>query len=152
VLAQEDSSPRSSRFALAIASAPSLRDASVSVRCLAVGGSIDRACGIVWRVQDAKNYYLARANALEDNVRLYFVQNGNRHQIAGWDGAVTSCAWHTLRADMRGDHIEVYWDDKKVVDARDGRVSEPGRIGLWIKADSRTVFDDLTLREIHAPR
>jgi len=146
VLSQEDSSRQSSRFATAVVSGLAWRDGSVSVRCAALGGTIDRACGIVWRFQDERNYYVARANALENNVRLYYVQDGSRHEIAGWNGAVTSCAWHTLRADMRGDQVEIFWNDQRVIEARDSRFVQPGRSGVWIKADSRTAFDDLSVR------
>jgi hypothetical protein len=145
VLAQEDSDRTSSRFTLAVLRTEPVGDARVEVTCLPWAGKTDRACGIVWRLRDAQNYYLARANALEDNVRLYYVQNGKRTEIASWKGAVTSSGWHRLRADMRGDHIEVYWDDQKVIDARDTRFVAAGRVGLWTKADSRTLFDDLLL-------
>lgn len=150
VLAQEDDDRTDYRFPLAVADAPSLRDVRVSVRCKPVQGRVDRACGIVWRYVDENNYYLTRANALENNVRLYYVQNGRRVQIAGWNGPVTSGTWHELRADMVGDHMEVYFNGAKVMDAHDGRFSTPGRIGLWTKADSQTLFDDLaaTPREV----
>jgi len=146
VLAQEDSSRSSSRFALAVATDALFGDARVDTQCLALAGSTDRACGLVWRLRDARNYYLARANALENNVRFYYVEDGSRHEVAGWTGPVSSCAWHTLRADMRGDHVEIYWDGQKVIDSRDSRFPSAGRVGLWTKADSRTLFDDLVVR------
>jgi len=146
VLAQEDSDRTSSRFALVVAPRDSMRNGMVEVRCLSLAGKTDRACGLVWRLRDADNYYLARANALEDNVRFYYVQNGSRKEIASWNGPVASCAWHTLRADMRDDHVEVYWDGQKVIDAHDAHFGNAGRVGLWTKADSRTLFDDLTMR------
>jgi hypothetical protein len=147
-LAQEDSSRSSSRFALAVPAGVIFGDVGVSVKCFPFAGRVDRACGLVWRLRDEQNYYLARANALEGNVRFYYVQNGSRHEVAGWDGPVTSCAWHTLRADMHGDHVEVFWDGQKVIDSRDGRFAGDGRIGLWTKADSRTLFDDLVVRRL----
>ena len=146
VLVQEDSSRESSRFLTAVASGMLWRDGSVSVQCAALSGGIDRACGVVWRFQDEHNYYVARANALENNVRLYYVQDGSRHEIAGWNGPVASCVWHSLRADMRGDQIDVFWNGQHVIGARDSRFAQAGRVGLWVKADSRTAFDDLTMR------
>ncbi len=143
-LAQEDSDRTDYRFPVAVADSPSLGDVSVTVRCKPVSGRVDQACGIVWRYRDENNYYLARANALEDNVNFYYVQNGRRREIKGWRGKVTSGAWHELRADMRGDHVEVYFDATKVVDARDSRFSMPGKVGVWTKADSRILFDDLS--------
>ena len=148
VLAQEDSSRVDGRYALAIAREPSYKDVAVSVRCLAFGGSIDRACGLVWRLRDAQNYYLARANALENNVRFYIVEAGRRQELASWSGPVTSCGWHTLRATMKDDHVEVFWNGQKVIDARDARLATPGRVGVWTKADSRSIFDDLSVTRI----
>lgn len=92
-------------------------------------------------------YYLARANALEDNFRLYYVENGTRREIAGWNGAVQACTWPTLGADTRGEEVEVFWDGHRIIEARDSRFSAAGRIGVWTKADSRTLFDDLVVRQ-----
>jgi hypothetical protein len=144
VLAQEDTDRTDYRFPVAVADAPSYGDVRVSVRCKPVSGRVDQACGIVWRYRDENNYYVARANALEGNVRFYYVENGRRREVKGWDGAVRGGAWHELRADMRGDHVEVYFDGTKVIDARDARFATPGKVGVWTKADSRTLFDDLT--------
>ena len=144
VLAQEDSDRTDYRFPVAVADAPSFGDVSVSVRCKPVGGRVDRACGIVWRYQDENNYYLTRANALEDNVCWYYVQNGRRIEVKRVKVKVASEVWHALRADMRGDHVEVYFNGTKLIDVHDSRFTAPGRVGLWTKADSYTLFDDLT--------
>ena len=143
VLAQVDADDTDSRFPVAVLDAPILRDVRVSVRCKAVSGRVDRACGLVARYLDEDTYLLTRANALEDNVRLYVVKNGQRHQLASWSGKVSSGAWHQLRLEVRGDHLEVSWDGKKVLDHHDGTLSQAGRAGLWTKADSVTVFDEL---------
>src|SRR5438876_269823 len=81
VLAQEDSDRTDYRFPVAVADGPTFGDVSVTVRCKPVSGRVDRACGIVWRYQDDNNYYLTRANALEDNVCWYYVQNGRRVEV-----------------------------------------------------------------------
>jgi hypothetical protein len=86
---------------------------------------------------------VVRANALESNVRFYFVKNGNRQQFADWNGPVSSNQWHELRVDAAGDRFEVFWDKQKVITARDGTFTEAGKVGLWTKADSVTYFDDL---------
>lgn len=145
VLAQEDDDDTDSRFAIAVADSPSFADVRISVRCKPYAGRVDQACGIVWRYQDENNYYLARANALEDNVNFYYVQNGRRREVKGWRGKVATAAWHGLSADMRGDHVGVYFDSAKVIDVRDSRFSAAGKVGVWTKADSRTLFDDLTV-------
>jgi len=97
---------------------------------------------------DANNYFLTRANALEDNVRFYFVKNGRRQQVASFSGKVATNAWHELRATMRGDHVEIFWDGAKVIDARDATFPDAGKIGVWTKADSVTYFDDVTVKPL----
>jgi hypothetical protein len=144
VLAQEDTDGTDNRFPVAVEDTLRFADASVSVRCKPVSGRVDQACGIVWRYRDENNYYLARANALENNVNFYYVKDGRRREVEGSGVTVTSGTWHQLRADMRGDHVGVFFDGAKVIDARDTRFSAPGRVGVWTKADSHTLFDDLT--------
>jgi hypothetical protein len=148
VLAQTDADTTDDRFPVAFASEPVLKDCELSVRCKPISGKVDRACGLVFRLRDANNYYLTRANALEDNVRLYYVKDGHRQQIATYGGKVGSDAWHDLRAVARGDHFEVYWDGKKVLDHHDATFSEGGMVGVWTKADSVTYFDDLRVRSL----
>ena len=91
------------------------------------------------------------ANALENNVRIYYVKEGNRRQFAGWNGKVTSGEWHDLRVDAKGDHFEVSYDGKKVIDATDKSFPDAGKIGLWTKADSVTYFDNLTVHPMDQP-
>jgi hypothetical protein len=146
VLAQVDSDRTDYRFPVAAALAPTIMDGSVSVKCKPVSGRVDRACGLVFRYQDENNYYLTRANALEDNLRFYYVKNGRRIQVANWSGKVTSGVWHELRVDFQGDRVEVAWDGMKRIDTHDRTFSGPGRVGVWTKADSYTLFDDLTVR------
>jgi hypothetical protein len=143
VLAQIDTDSTSYRFPVAVVDEPILRDLRLSVRCKPVTGKVDQACGVVFRYRDENNYYVARANALEDNVRFYHVSAGKRHELASWTGRVTSGNWHELRVHAMGDRFEVFWDNQKVIDARDKIFSEPGKVGLRTKADSVTYFDDL---------
>jgi hypothetical protein len=145
VLAQEDADRTDDRFPIAVAAAPSLADVAVSVRCRPAAGTVDQACGLVWRYRDADNYYVARANALENNVRIYYVKDGERRQLASWRGQVTSETWHRLRIEAVGDHLSVFWEDAKVLDVRDRTFRGPGLVGVWTKADSQTLFDDLTV-------
>ena len=143
VLAQINTDKTDYRFPVAVAEAPSLRDLTLSVRCKPVSGEIDQACGLVFRYRDENNYYITRANALEDNVCFYDVKGGRRRRLACWNGKVTSGAWHTLKADALGDRFEVDWDGKKVIEVRDQTFSDAGKVGVWTKADSVTYFDDL---------
>lgn len=148
VLAQVDDDSTSYRFPIALASEPSLRDLRLSVRCKPVSGKVDQACGLVFRYRDENNYYVTRANALEDNVRFYYVKRGKRVQLASWSGQVSSGSWHELRIDALDDHIEIYWDGKKVIVAHDTAFPDAGKAGVWTKADSVTYFDDLSVSSL----
>lgn len=145
VLAQLDADGTDYRFPVAVADGTSLRDARVQVRCKPVSGRVDQACGLVFRYRDVDNYYIVRANALEDNVVLFHVVGSVRREFKSWDGKVASGAWHALRVDAKGDHFEVWFDGKKVMDAHDSTFKDAGKAGVWTKADSVTYFDDLTV-------
>ena len=148
VLAQGDGDATDHRFPIAVADAPLLRDLDLQVRCKPVSGTVDRACGMVFRYRDANNYYVTRANALEGNVRLYFVKEGQRQQIASFSGKVTAGAWHDYRVVAEGDHFEIYWDGTRVIDHHDATFGDAGKLGLWTKADSVTYFDNLRVRPL----
>lgn len=148
VLAQVDADGTDYRFPVAIADAPSNTDGRVSVRCRPISGKVDQACGLVFRYQDANNYYVTRANALEGNVNLYFVKDGQRKKLTGWNGKVTAGAWHTLALTVRGNKLHVEWDGAKVIETTDDTFAAAGRVGVWTKADSVTEFDDLRLEPI----
>lgn len=143
VLAQVDTDDTDNRFPVAVASAPVLQDLRLEIRCKPVSGKTDEACGLVFRFQDDNNYYVVRANALEDNVRLYHVVKGQRRQIAGWNGKVAPGVWHALAIEARGDRLKVAWNGKTVIEATDGTFPQAGKVGVWTKADSVTYFDDL---------
>ncbi|HMG33228.1 MAG TPA: family 16 glycoside hydrolase [Blastocatellia bacterium] len=143
VLAQTSTDKTDYRFPLAIADEGSFQDLEMSVKFKAVDGSVDRAGGLVFRLRDANNYYLVRANALEDNYRLYHVVAGKRVQFAGANLKVTAGEWHELRVECVGNHITCYYDGEKKIDTTDNTFKEAGKIGLWTKADSVTYFDDL---------
>jgi hypothetical protein len=144
VLAQLDADGTDHRFPVAVVDGTSFKDVKLSVSCKPVSGAVDQACGLVWRYKDANNYYLTRANALEDNVRLYHVKDGNRVQLASWGGKVASKTWHKLAVEARGDRFVVTFDGKQILDARDATFADAGKVGVWTKADSVTQFDDLT--------
>jgi hypothetical protein len=145
VLAQLDTDDTDSRFPVAVAARPSVKDLKLSVRCKMISGKVDQACGLVFRYKDENNYYITRANALEDNVRLYFVKDGRRKQLASFKGKVTAGAWHSYSVQAKGKAITVAWDGKQVLAVEDSTFSEAGKIGVWTKADSVTLFDDLAV-------
>ncbi len=143
VLAQLSNDKTDYRFPLAIADEGSFQNLEMSVKFKAVSGEVDRAAGMAFRLRDANNYYVVRANALENNYRLYHVVNGRRVQFAGANVKVAPGEWHELRVDCVGNHITCYFDNEKKIDATDETFKEAGKVGLWTKADSVTYFDDL---------
>jgi Laminin G domain len=122
----------------------SLKDGFVEVKFKPVAGKEDQAGGVIWRVRDANNYYIARANALEDNVTIYHTINGSRVAFKNINTKVTSGAWHTLRVDFAGNNFTVTFDGNKVIEANDESFKEAGKVGVWTKADSVTLFDNFT--------
>ena len=148
VLAQVDEDGTDYRFPVAVADAPVLKDLLLEVRCKPVSGKVDEACGLVFRFRDPGNYYVVRANALEDNVNLYRVVDGRRRQIEGWSGKVARDAWHALAVEARGDRLQVFWEGKPVIDVHDATFPDAGKVGVWTKADSVMHFDALTARPL----
>jgi len=145
VLAQTSTDQTDYRFPLCVYEKFTGRDVEVSVKFKAVAGKVDQAAGLVVRFQDKDNYYITRANALENNVRLYKVVGGSRKQFAGTKATVSSGAWHALKLAVKGKHFIVFFDDKQLFEADDDTFPQPGDVGLWTKADSVTYFDDLTI-------
>jgi hypothetical protein len=148
VLAQTSTDKTDYRFPLAIFNAPVAADLDVAVRFKPVGGAVDRAAGIAVRLSDPNNYYVVRANALEDNVRLYRMVNGRRSQFAGADAKVPSGKWQDLRLVVRGSRFEVFLDGESLYSASDTAMTAAGRVALWTKADSVTHFDDLRIQTL----
>lgn len=116
----------------------------LEVSLLAVDGKADMGGGLIWRAADDRNYYLTRANPLEQNIRIYRVVKGVRQLLNNFDHIIDVRQWHQLRLTMSGCHVQVFFDNKKVFDLCDKTFTE-GRIGLWTKSDATTYFDDLKL-------
>ncbi len=122
----------------------SLENGYVEVRFKPLSGREDQAGGLVWRWKDGDNYYVARANALEDNVSLYYTANGRRNTIKYVDAPVPGNVWHTLRVEFSGKAIRVILDGKQYIGMEDDRIVGSGAVGVWTKADSVTLFDDFS--------
>lgn len=148
VLAQTDMDKTDYRFPVYIFDSIVAKDVDVSVKFKAVKGSVDQAGGIVWRYRDKDNYYVLRANALEDNFRMYHVVNGKRVQFGGVKVKVSSNEWHIIQIRNVGNKFEASFDGKKLIEATDDTFSNAGKVGLWTKADSYTLFDDLVILQI----
>jgi len=119
-----------------------LADGYVEVRFKPISGREDQAGGLVWRWKDGDNYYVARANALENNVSLYYTQNGRRNTLKYVDAPVPRNAWHTLRVEYAAKKIRVIFDGKPYIEMEDDHITGAGAVGVWTKADSVTLFDD----------
>lgn len=150
-LAQLDSDATRNRFPMAVLADVTAADVDVSVRFRPVSGRVDQAAGLVWRYQNEDNYYIVRANALEDNVVLYKVQNGQRTDLPvkgegrtyGKSAEVPTGQWSTLRVVAAGGRFEVHFNGAKLYEVEDATFKGAGRVGVWTKADSVTHFDDL---------
>lgn len=151
VLAQVSQDRTAGRFPLAIYDAASIRNGMVSVRFKPVSEQVDEAAGLVWRYRDPNNYYIARANALENNVVLYKVQNGERTSIApkdlpsrsyGVKHVVPKNTWSELMVTFSGGSAVVYLNQQRLFETADDTFPNAGKVGLWTKADSVTYFDD----------
>jgi hypothetical protein len=148
VLAQLANDDTEDRYLIAVTGAPPLADLRFATFCKPLAGKVERACGLVFRYRDAANYYLARADAVDENVRLYVMAKGRRRELASWSGPVIGSGWLDCTVEVRGDHIEVTWNGSKVIDHHDATLAEPGRVGLWTRADSITYFDNLHLEAL----
>lgn len=129
----------------------SLVDGAVEVKFKPMAGDEDAAGGIVWRWKDGNNYYVARANALENNVSLYYTESGKRNTIKYVDAPVMKNQWHTLRVAFAGKRIRVALDGKLYIELDDDHIAGAGAVGVWTKADSVTVFDDFSFSSSPAP-
>ena len=119
-------------------------DGVVEVKFKPLSGREDQAGGVVWRWKDGDNYYVARANALENNVSLYYTERGSRRTIKYVDAPVPGNAWHTLRVEFKGTRIRVLLDGKAYIELDDSHIAGPGAVGVWTKADSVTAFDEFS--------
>ena len=147
-LAQTSKDSTDHRFPLAIYSAAAPANVEVTVRFKPVAGKVDQAGGVVVRLVDANNYYIARANALEDNIRFYRVVKGNRQQLASANVKVRSGEWRTLTLRADGENFAVASDGQQLFTVRDGTFPQAGKVGLWTKADSVTNFDQVEIKSL----
>jgi hypothetical protein len=132
----------SGTFPWCVVTAASLENGFVEVRFKPVSGREDQAGGVVWRWKNGNNYYVARANALENNVSLYYTEGGSRKTLKYVDAPVAGGQWHTLRAEFTGERIRVVLDGLTRIELDDRHIEGAGAVGVWTKADSVTLFDD----------
>jgi len=119
----------------------SISDGFVEVRFKPLSGRRDQAGGVVWRWKDGDNYYVARANAMENNVSLYYTVGGSRKTLKYVDAPVTANQWHTIQVAFKGSTIKVALDGHEYIALDDEHIQGAGAVGVWTKADSVTDFD-----------
>jgi hypothetical protein len=134
-------------FPVCIKEDTNIKDGFVAVKFKTITGKEDQAGGVIWRCKDKDNYYIARANALEDNVTIYHTIKGQRMAFKSVKETVRSGTWHTLRVDFEGNKSAVSFDGKKIIKAADESFKDAGKVGVWTKADSLTLFDNFSYRE-----
>jgi hypothetical protein len=122
-------------------------DLNLQVSFLPIQGQADMGGGLIWRASDDRNYYLARANPLEQHIRVYRIVNGIRHLLQNFDQTIDVRQWHTLRVTHQGCRVDIFYDDKQVLDLCE-KTFHAGMIGLWTKSDAVTYFDDLQLQHL----
>ena len=132
----------SGTFPYCVVKQSSLADGYVEVKFKPLSGKEDQAGGLVWRFKNGDNYYVARANALENNVSLYYTESGSRKTIKYVDAPVAKNVWHTLRVEFAGPAIKVMLNGKTYIEMKDNHITGQGAVGVWTKADSVTAFDD----------
>ena len=131
-------------YPVALKQETSLKDGFVEAKIKLVAGEEDQAGGLIWRAKDTDTYYIARANALENNVTIYHTIQGKRVAFKNVKTEVAPGVWHTLRVEFTGNQFTVIFDGKKLIEASDDSFAEAGQVGLWTKADSVTLFDDFS--------
>jgi hypothetical protein len=142
---QSSSETTDYRFPLAIYKPLSAKNVEVVVRFKPVAGQVDQAGGIAVRLTGPDDYYVVRANALEDNVRFYHVIKGRRTELMGVNTKVTPNEWHTLGLRAEGDRFTVTFDGKELFTVPDRAITDAGKVALWTKADSVTRFDQFEI-------
>jgi hypothetical protein len=154
VLAQLSHDSTAGRFPLAIWDRIEVRDGDVSVAFKTMNGAVDQAAGIVWRYKDPNNYYIVRANALENNVVLYKVENGVRLSVApkglpsrsyGVKHEIPRRQWNILKIAFKDSSFTVFFNEERLFETEDRTFTKAGKTGLWTKADSVTYFDKFTV-------
>ena len=152
-LSQIDPDRTNARFPIAVVDDLTAKDVDLSVRFRPVSGRVDQAAGLVWRYRDEDNYYIVRANAREENVVMYKVENGKRTDLPlkgegrtyGKSATVPRGQWSTLRAVAEGTRFEIWLNGTRLYEVEDSTFTEAGKVGVWTKADSVTDFDDLAV-------
>ena len=142
VLMQADDDDTNHRYPCVLSTAGRFGDVRVEVMGKGISGNRDRSFGVIVRALDERNYFVARCNTVNENVRLYRFVDGVRKDLAEWEGSAKPGVWHYLALEVRGDRLTVFFNGKQILQHTDATFPEPGRVGLWTKAEAVSQFDD----------
>lgn len=146
VIAQTSEDNPTAHFNLVVNDTINMDNIEIHTKFKGIKGKIDQGGGPVWRFVDAKNYYIARANPLEDNYRVYKVVGGRRQQLQSADFVTNPNQWHKIKITMNGNEIKCWLDDVLLLKTTDNTFPGAGKAGLWTKADAVTYFDDFKIQ------
>ncbi len=144
VLMQCDDDDTNHRYPCVLSTSGRYADVRVEVKGKGISGNRDRSFGVIARAIDEKNYYVARCNTVNENVRLYHFIDGQRTELAEWEGSAAPGVWHTIALEVKGDKLTVFFNGKKVIEKQDGTFPGAGRVGLFTKAEAVSQFDDFS--------
>ena len=144
VLMQCDDDDTNHRYPCVLSTAGRFGDVRVEVTGKGISGNRDRSFGVIARAIDEKNYYVARCNTVNENVRLYHFIDGKRTELAEWEGSAAPGVWHTIALEVKGDRLTVFFNGKKIIEKKDGTFPGAGRVGLFTKAEAVSQFDDFS--------
>jgi hypothetical protein len=144
VLMQCDNDDTNHRYPCVLSTGGRFGNVRVEVKGKGISGDRDRSFGVIARAIDEKNYYVARCNTVNENVRLYHFVDGRRTELAEWEGSAAPGVWHTIALEVKGDRLTVFFNGKKVIEHQDGVFPGAGRVGLFTKAEAVSQFDDFS--------
>lgn len=144
VLMQCDDDDTNHRYPCVLSNAGRYGDVRVEVKGKGISGNRDRSFGVIARAIDEKNYYVARCNTVNENVRLYHFIDGKRTELAEWEGSAAPGVWHSIALEVKGDRLTVFFNGKQIIEKQDGTFPGPGRVGLFTKAEAVSQFDDFS--------
>ncbi len=136
------------RFNICVQNKLTYQNLEMEVRIKPLEGEEDQGGGLVWRYRDAKNYYITRANPLENNFRVYKVVNGNRKQMQSANIKMTKGEWYTIKVVVTGNNVDCYYNGQKLLSHSDDTFPNAGLVGFWSKADAVSLFDDLKIKTL----
>lgn len=143
VLTEVAGDPADLRFPFCISEQTVARDLDATLRFKPLSGTRAQVGGMIIRAQSANDYYVVRANSLDNSVRLYRVEKGKRSQIASKEAPLDADKWHSLRVIASNDRFEVALDGKPLFTATDRSLPQPGAMGVWSQADSITHYGSM---------